>query len=176
MKLTVTDEFLWDLYKLYEKVDDFLFIFSPKTLKEAAAPSCLSVRRIYEKKKQHWAFSRLIWYLKKKGYIKIKSLEPNEGMVLTSKGAGKILKISLRQLERRKRKDGKWIMVVFDIPEKLRRSRDFLRQILQSLGFKFLQKSIWVCPYDVLEKLQKIIQKINLEKYVKIFLIQEIEV
>jgi len=43
------------------------------------------------------------------------------------------------------------------------------------LGFKYLQKSIWVCPYDVLEEVQNLIAKYELEKYVKTFLIEEIE-
>lgn len=67
-------------------------------------------------------------------------------------------------------------MVIFDIPEKKRKLRDFFREVLKNLGFKFLQKSIWVCPYDMLNKVQKIIQKSDLEKQVRIFLIEEVEI
>ena len=176
MRIPITDEFLWELYRWYEKAGDVTYFFSPKPWREVAVPPSLSIRRIYEKKKHRWAFTRLIWYLKKKGYIKVKGLEPQEGIILTSKGMGKILKIVLEKAEKKKRKDGKWLMVIFDIPERKRKLRDLFRKNLQILGFKFFQKSIWISPYDVLEEVQRIVQKYDLEKYVKIFLIEEIEI
>lgn len=176
MKLPITDEFLWELYRVYEKAEDIAYIFSIKPWKEIAIPPSLSIKRMYEKKKQRWTFIRFIWYLKKKGYIKVKGLEPREGIILTSKGMEKVLKIALKKTEKKRRKDGKLIMVIFDIPEKKRKIRNLFREDLQILGFRFFQKSIWVCPYDVLEEAQGIIQRYNLEKYVKIFLIQEVEI
>lgn len=176
MPLPITDEFLWNLYRLYEKVEDLHFIIGPKPFREVGAIPSFSLQRIYEKKRHRWAFARIVWYLKKKGYIKVKSLEAKEGIILTRKGMRKVFKISLKQTKKKKRKDGKWIMVIFDIPEKKRKLRDFFREVLKSLGFKFLQKSIWVCPYDMLNKVQKIIQKSDLEKYVRIFLIEEVEI
>ncbi len=35
-------------------------------------------------------------------------------------------------------------IVVFDVPEKQREKRDWLRDSLRNLGFKMLQKSVWV--------------------------------
>jgi len=65
-------------------------------------------------------------------------------------------------------------MVVFDIPERKRTLRDLFRENLQLLGFKFFQKSAWICPWDVLKEVQAIVQQYNLGEYVKIFLIEEI--
>ncbi len=135
----------------------------------------LSIKRIYEKKKRRWVFNGFIWYLKRKGYIKVQSLEPSAAIIITSKGIEKILKITLKKTIKKRRKDGKWIMAIFDIPEKKRSLRDFLREALQALGFKFLQKSIWVCPYDVLKEVQGVIQRYDLERYVNLFLIEEIK-
>lgn len=47
-----------------------------------------------------------------------------------------------------KRWDGKWRVLIFDIPEKRRRLRVHVRQALISLGFVRLQDSVWVYPYD----------------------------
>ncbi len=44
--------------------------------------------------------------------------------------------------------DNKWRILIFDIKEKNRRTRDNIRRILVSIGFVRLQNSVWVYPYD----------------------------
>ncbi|MDO8564876.1 MAG: hypothetical protein Q7R88_02680 [bacterium] len=44
--------------------------------------------------------------------------------------------------------DGKWRILIFDIPEKRKYLREKLRNTLRSIGFKWLQDSGWVYPYD----------------------------
>ena len=44
--------------------------------------------------------------------------------------------------------DGKWRIVVFDIPENLRSIRQALREHLCRLQFYQLQKSVFVLPYE----------------------------
>ena len=175
MKLPITDKFLWNLYTAIEKISDFQALFARRSLKEACFPSLYKARLFYQKKADRQQFFKFIRYLKKKGYIKIESLEPNEAIILTQKGMEKVLKTTLRLKGKKRRKDGKWLMVIFDIPERKRTLRDLFRENLQILGFKYLQKSIWVCPYDVLEEVQNLIAKYELEKYAKTFLIEEID-
>jgi len=174
MKLPITDEFLWELFHLSQKTEDVLRFFGLGNYKETFVSPQFSIRRIYEKRRAKQKFSNFIKYLTEKGYIKLKSLEPNQGFFITQKGMEKIFKIELGKTEKKKRKDGKWLMIIFDIPERKRSLRDLLRENLQSLGFKFFQKSTWICPWDVLKEVQTIIQRYNLAKYVKIFLIEEI--
>lgn len=47
-----------------------------------------------------------------------------------------------------KRWDGKWRLLIFDIPEKRRKTRRQIRTTLVSLGFVRLQDSVWAYPYD----------------------------
>lgn len=56
-------------------------------------------------------------------------------------------KIAL-QTKKRKRWDGRWRMVVFDIPERRRRVRNRLCAVMREVGFERLQDSVWVYPYD----------------------------
>ena len=56
-------------------------------------------------------------------------------------------KVALRNRKKR-RWDRQWRVIVFDIPERRRRTRDRLRAIMRSLGFAHLQDSVWVYPYD----------------------------
>ncbi len=72
---------------------------------------------------------------------------------LTKKGETKLEHYGLGELtvEKPKHWDGKWRLVIFDIREKRRSTRDLLRQQLQGLGLVRLQNSVWVCPYDFSE-------------------------
>jgi len=177
MRLPLTDKFLWDLYNFLEKADDTLAVIFPSRefFEEARYHDLYELKKAYEKGKSRKYFSQFIYYLKKRGYIKIKNLEQKKGVILTKKGGEKVLKIKFRMKEKKKRPDGKWQMVIFDIPEKKKHLRDLLRENLYLLGYKMLQKSVWVCPYDVLRETEVILRKYFLDQYVKLFLIEEIE-
>lgn len=43
--------------------------------------------------------------------------------------------------------DGKWRIVMFDVPEKRKKVRDILRMLLRSAGFVHFQHSAWIQPY-----------------------------
>ncbi len=174
-RLPITDEFLWELFDLYWEIKD-IFNLPPKTWREVGIPPSERINRIIQKRKSKYTFKKLIDHLSKAGYIKVKSLGAKKGVILTQKGMEKVLKIGLYKMKKRKRKDGEWVMVIFDIPEKKRKLRDFFREQLQILGFKELQKSVWVSPYDVLKEVQFLIQRFSLTKYTKIFLIKEQEI
>lgn len=49
---------------------------------------------------------------------------------------------------KKRRWDKRWRVVIFDIQEKRRRTRDRLRITMRELGFIRLQDSVWVYPYD----------------------------
>lgn len=44
--------------------------------------------------------------------------------------------------------DGRWRVLIFDIPETKRATRDKIRRSLMSVGFIRLQDSVWAYPYD----------------------------
>lgn len=185
MKTPITDQFLWMLYDFFEKTSEVLDpreIFKVRGWRDVCPDKYAKEfwRRI-ERKKSRKQFAGFIYYLKIKGYIKIASLKGKEGILLTPKGEQKSLRAKYRfnpdfQKEFKRRKDKKWIMVIFDIPEKKKGYREDFRDFLVSLGFRQLQKSVWVCPYDVMKKLEEIITIYSLDKFVRIFLIEELEV
>lgn len=43
--------------------------------------------------------------------------------------------------------DGKWRVLIFDINERRRRTRDQLRRLLDGAGFVRIQDSVWIYPY-----------------------------
>ena len=176
MKLPITDKFLLNLHDHMEKLDKTFDIFAYKTIEDAYCPALYELKKQYERQKNKQKFSQLIYRLKRNGYIKIKNLKQNEGIILTKKGAEKVLKAKLKMKDKKKRSDGKWQMIIFDIPEEKRFLRDLLREKLLFLGYKMLQKSIWICPYDVQKETEFILRKYSVDPYVKLFLIEEIEI
>lgn len=70
-------------------------------------------------------------------------------LTLTDAGQKRILKYKIEELtiKNPSRWDGKWRIIVFDIPEKHRFGRDALRDKFKTLGLYQLQKSVWVFPY-----------------------------
>lgn len=52
--------------------------------------------------------------------------------------------------------DGKWRIVMFDVPEKYRMARRVLSEKLRDTGFRLLQKSAWVHPFDCREQIELI--------------------
>ncbi len=52
------------------------------------------------------------------------------------------------KLPRAAKWDGRWRILIFDIPEKRRWIRDRIRDTLHAVGFKQLQRSVWVYPFD----------------------------
>lgn len=65
--------------------------------------------------------------------------------------------------------DGKWRVVVFDIPEQKRIIRNLFRRNLKKWGFKHLQKSVWISRKNVTEKLFSYIKDLGVEKWVWVF-------
>jgi len=181
MRLPITEQFLWELYNLIEGVENLQpdFLRQPITIKKAVCPEIYKMRQIYERKRRRKDFSKLISYLRKKRWIKTRGIREKKAIIVTDRGKKKILKIRnklLLSLPKKKRKDEKWTMIAFDIPEKKRRVRNYLREKLIEFGFQKFQQSIWISPYDILKEIQEIVQNLRIEKNVKFFLVEEAEI
>ena len=95
---------------------------------------------------------------------------PDGGLtyVLTNKGRVKALTYHFQEMKIKENQwDGKWRVVIFDIPEKIKTSRNALRDKLKELGFYELQESVFVFPYECQNEIDFIIEFFNLRKYVR---------
>lgn len=84
--------------------------------------------------------SRLI-HLKPKG----DSME----IILSVEGKKLVRRFNLETLEIRKQDDwdGKWRIVMFDVPERIKKVRDTLRFLFKDIGLVEYQKSVFITPY-----------------------------
>ncbi len=111
--------------------------------------------------------------LKRRGYIK----QINNNYYLTLQGKQLAQHLLVRQALKIKsqRWDGQWRMVCFDIPEKLRRERAALRNFLYRSGFRKLQESVWLTPYDVIKEAVDTWKELGLAPYVRTALIKSLD-
>jgi len=190
MRIKITEKFLWNLYKLAKKKDKIMSdLWSSKwhgfkDPLEMLFPDIWGVRDClweqYKKQNKDKArkrkFYRMINYLKNTGYLNVKDVKNRKAIIITPKGMNKALETELKFGDKEKRKDKKWQMIFFDIPEKRRRDRDYLRKYLGYLGYKKLQQSIWVCPYNVLEETQQIVKNYKLDRFIRLLLVEEVKI
>ncbi len=175
MKLLITDQFLYDL--LESTSDTAHFILKRRRTFSDLLPGPKDPSfEIYRKFKNKQKFNKLIYYLKKNNFIKVKNLKGNNAILLTKEGKDKAIRASFKigDGQQKRRKDGKWIMVIFDIPQNRKRDRTLLMSVLKNLGYKLFQQSVWINPYDVFEKTERSLQFYSLDRYVRIFLVDEL--
>ena len=98
-------------------------------------------------------------------------------LILNENGRKKALRFNIEKLEikRPARWDGKWRIVMFDIPEKLRRLRDSLRLHFREIGLIELQKSVFVYPYPCDREIEFIIELYDARKHVRLILAEKID-
>jgi len=71
--------------------------------------------------------------------------------------------------------DKKWRVIIFDIPEKKKKERDQVREILSAAGFQRLQNSVWVYPYDCEDVIGLMKIELGVGKYLLYMIVDQIE-
>ena len=91
--------------------------------------------------------NRVIIDYKKNGSITVK---------ITKKGMTRALtyKLDTFSLEKPKKWDKKWRVIIFDIPIQLNKVRDVFRERLKQLGLLMIQKSVFISPYSCFDEVE----------------------
>lgn len=86
---------------------------------------------------------------------------------LTEKGKQKAMRYAAYDLDILKPKtwDRKWRLIIFDIPDKKKKSREFVRKELKRLGFFKLQESVFIYPFKCKDEIEFIRLAAGLSKY-----------
>lgn len=171
MKIS-SEKILWKIFNLIGDIDKCL-TYIPRSIYYANNIEYYHFLQKLRRGRDRRKFCWFIDYLKKKNYIKLKKEQNKKFILLTQKGQDKILNIYIKKAKRKRRSDEKSVLIIFDIPEALRKSRNFLRVNLKIMGYQMIQQSAWLSPYDVLEITQKLIKQYDIKKYVKIFLVSK---
>ena len=105
-------------------------------------------------------------------------LEYKNGFVrVTEKGAAALQRLELRnyKIKKPKRWDKKWRVLIFDIPEKRKRTREQIRTTLVRIGFLHLQDSVWVYPYECEDLVELLKADFRIGKAVLYMVVEKLE-
>jgi len=107
--------------------------------------------------------SQALKRLREGGFIKEEKDEGEIIFKLTQKGKDRaILLMDESEIEW----DGRWRIVIFDIPEKRRAVRVVLRKKLLDWGFRKWQRSVWASKKSCTSQLRDFIKSVGIEDWV----------
>lgn len=132
------------------------------------------VRRIFSGKVDYGVYLTLLLRLERRGLIRILKDKKGKPFELTKEGVLKALFLKAR-MPVRGPWDGKWRMLVFDIPERARKYRDELRLLLKQNGFKQVQQSVFLCPWPLNPAAVQYVKETGLDKYIRFFRIDKVD-
>ena len=113
-------------------------------------------------------FRKLINYLKKEGFLEVN----HKSVTSTYNGKQKIKDLKNNWIFNKNYKKetvSQPTIIIYDIPEKYKRKRGWLRKVLISFDYKMIQKSVWLGQTKLSHDFIKDIKKLGLLPFVKIF-------
>jgi len=136
-----------------------LNMFSPKDQKERN-----KIRRAFKN-------------LEKQHLVSMHTKNGKDVIKITEKGKKRFLRYEFEDLMVKKpnKWNGKWHIVVFDIPSRFEKTRKIFRFKLDQFGFKNYQKSVFITPYECKDEINFISEYLHLSKYVKYITVDRID-
>lgn len=119
---------------------------------------------------------RIIKRLEKQRMVAIIEKDGNTIIEITDKGKRRLLEYDFENIEiKKKRLDGKWRMVIFDIPEVQKSARESFRNKLLQLGMIRLQDSVFASAYPCKNEIDFLCHFLGISNYVTLASLNEIE-
>lgn len=170
MKISPTYEILDHLATCSRMMIDA--IFSPYYAKSKLARQVLGLdqkcrHRFFQEKRP--LIATLLSRLSRQGLVVKSGSRRNFRWHITNKGKLRLAKKEIRNFSHElPAPDGRVRLVTFDIPEQLRKKRDWLRTQLVGYDFKQLHKSVWISMRPLSQEFIQSIDDMQLSKYVHI--------
>ena len=120
-------------------------------------------------------FHAMVSNLEKDGLVEVSEDEEGKYFKITQKGKNKLYQLNERKagelppINYKVGKGSNLVLVMFDIPENERKKRVWLRSALVVLGFKMVQKSVWMGKVKIPKDFLKDIAEIRVIKFIEIF-------
>ncbi len=133
----------------------------------------VQIFRMFDKKKRYTSrqITDAMGNLKRQKMIEYISNKNGVTTVKITKKGKVVLRrfaIDIIKINKPKKWDGKWRLVIFDLPIKFSKARNALRFKLKQLGFIQFQKSAWIYPYLCEDEILFITDYFKVGSYVEI--------
>ena len=123
-----------------------------------------------------WRYNRAIEYLKQREEIKLVEKNNKTFLKLTRKGKVRALMLRLyRDFAIQKEWDGRWRLILWDIPESSAEQRNNVRNLVKGLGFYQLQKSAFITPYPLPVSAVEYLKDSKLLRYIRFLRVDKLE-
>lgn len=170
--------------KVEPKVKDILLLLGAGTFLAAsmiipgfptiAKPFLDEQRRKKQKeweKFNQWRLRQAIRRLEQQKNVEIK----NEAIVITGKGKQKLLKFELDNIELKRKTDGKWRLIIYDIANFRKPQREQFRKTLKKLQFLKLQESVYITPFICEDEIEYLRQVFGIDREVQVLKVIGVE-
>ena len=130
-----------------------------------------------EERESRQRFYDLLYRLRKDGLVREVKGAGTPSLKLTERGREYLKKLHIRRAHAMPiamyapKSDDVLKIVIFDIPERERKKRGWLRSALRNLEFTMLQRSVWVGKVKLPERFLQDLQNLHITSYVEIFAI-----
>lgn len=119
---------------------------------------------------------RIIKRLEKQEMISVKEKGDKISLEITEKGRKRLLEYDFENIKlKAKRRDGKWRLIIFDIPERKKQNRDAFRKKLLQLDCIRLQDSVFVSAFPCKNEIDFLTHYLEISDYVTVLTIDKIE-
>ncbi len=138
----------------------------------------LRKRERYEtpERKLSQRYYSLLHQLEKQGFIERKKRTNGIFIRMTAVGKGKLNALKKRRKEmfpkryyETEENNRRFTIIAFDVPEKSKRKRNWLRSALDHLGMSMIQKSVWAGKIKLPKEFLKDLREYEIIEYVEIF-------
>ena len=137
----------------------------------AVAPNSVQMLKMFGLKDKRYKAKSVYSSLRRMQYQRLIEITEKGGQTIigiTEKGRKKFLSFNFETMTifAPKKWDGKWRIVGFDIPEKKKQAREALRNKMRELGFRTLQKSLFIFPYGCKKEIEFIGEFFGVNKHI----------
>lgn len=137
-------------------------------------PKMLKSHYLYSNWNDYNDLRNLIYRLEKQGWIKYVDKNNERFIKLTNKGKLKALLSKIPTLQKGLW-DGKWWIIMWDIPEESNFQRQHLRIMVKNMGFRKLQASVFISPYAISEAAMDYLHESGLVDHIRIIKVEKMD-
>lgn len=119
---------------------------------------------------------KYFYKLRDQKIIRLEKVGNEDRVFLTENGIKVLLRFNYEKIQIKQEKvwDRNFRMIIFDIPEKKKMSRNSLRNKIKEMGFVKFNDSVWVYPYPCQKEIDFIANYWNIGKYVQFALVKDL--